>query len=193
MFELRSPRPEDTAGVYAVCFETSSPAPGADPLLVGHIFAGPYLAKHPDLARVVVDELGVAGYILGCPDSRAFERWCAEHWFPALQREYPLSEASPADADFAAHLHHPPRAPDDLVADFAAHLHIDLLPRTQGSGFGRTLIEWLCEQLAGRGIPGVHLGVSADNANAIAFYTHLGFATHAVDAQTTWMTRALAA
>jgi ribosomal protein S18 acetylase RimI-like enzyme len=78
-----------------------------------------------------------------------------------------------------------------VVAAHPAHLHIDLLPSAQGRGLGRELIEWLCEELAGRDIPGVHLGVSADNTGAIVFYERLGFETLLVEADTVWMGRLL--
>ena len=42
-------------------------------------------------------------------------------------------------------------------------------------GYGRLLIERLLDELRHRGSPGVHLDVAIDNANAIAFYRHLGF------------------
>ena len=38
------------------------------------------------------------------------------------------------------------------------------------------LIHGLLVDLRGRGIRGVHLGVAADNENAIGFYGHIGFA-----------------
>jgi ribosomal protein S18 acetylase RimI-like enzyme len=40
---------------------------------------------------------------------------------------------------------------------------------------GRALINILCEELARRGIPGVQLGVGAQNSGAIAFYQKIGF------------------
>jgi ribosomal protein S18 acetylase RimI-like enzyme len=54
-------------------------------------------------------------------------------------------------------------------------LHIDLLPRAQGRGYGRRMIEALLERLRGRGVPGVHLGVSVHNGRAVGFYERLGF------------------
>ena len=70
-------------------------------------------------------------------------------------------------------MHHPPREP--FPADAPAHLHIDLLPRLQRAGWGRRLIGALADELAARGVPGVHLDVDATNLDAIAFYRRLGF------------------
>jgi len=66
-------------------------------------------------------------------------------------------------------------ADDSVVVPFPSHLHIDLLERVRGQGYGRLMIERLLDELRLRGSLGVHLDVDIDNANAIAFYRHLGF------------------
>jgi ribosomal protein S18 acetylase RimI-like enzyme len=60
------------------------------------------------------------------------------------------------------------------VADYPAHLHIDLLPRAQGAGYGRRLIEHLLDRLRAMSVRGVHLAVAATNEGAIGFYRHVG-------------------
>lgn len=189
MTEIRQPGLPDLPGVYRVCFETSGSEPTANPDLVGHVYAGPYVARHPEFARVVADDLGISGYVLGCPDTRALEAWTAANWWPALREQYPVGGGLPVDAEMIGELHSPPVVPGEIVEQYPAHLHIDLLQRTQGHGYGRTLIEWVCGELAAAGAPGVHLGVGADNANAIAFYEHLGFETLRVDPGVRWMGR----
>jgi ribosomal protein S18 acetylase RimI-like enzyme len=72
-------------------------------------------------------------------------------------------------------LHRPPLAPDHVVAQHPSHLHVDLLPRWQGGGWGRVLLERLFAQLAAAGSPGVHLGVGSANERAVRFYRRLGF------------------
>ena len=191
MSEIRQPQVIDIPGLYAVCHETSGAAPGTNPDLVGHIYAGPYVQRHPEFARVVVDEFGVSGYVFGCPDTRAFETWAEQNWWPVLRQQYPVGAGKPQDAEMIGLLHAPPISPQQVVADYPAHLHIDLLDRTRGSGFGRTLIDWLCESLAAQGVPGVHLGVGSDNQNAIEFYGHLGFTTLDDDGDTRWMAKSL--
>jgi len=59
---------------------------------------------------------------------------------------------------------------------YPSHLHIDLLPRAQGRGFGRRMLEQVMSRLRQRGSPGVHLGVSAFNTPAIGFYDRLASA-----------------
>jgi ribosomal protein S18 acetylase RimI-like enzyme len=61
-----------------------------------------------------------------------------------------------------------------VAADYPAHLHVDLLPRAQGSGNGRRLVEHLFSRLRATGVRGIHLGVDADNERAVGFYRHLG-------------------
>ena len=72
-------------------------------------------------------------------------------------------------------MHSPARAPADLVAAYPSHLHIDLLPRLQGQGWGRRLIDTLSERLRATGSHGLHLGVATANTKAQAFYRAVGF------------------
>jgi GNAT superfamily N-acetyltransferase len=77
------------------------------------------------------------------------------------------------DQQLHRHLHHPPVAPPEVLDEFPAHLHVNLLPRAQGRGVGRRLLETLFDALAG--VAGIHLGVAPENERAAAFYAHLGF------------------
>jgi ribosomal protein S18 acetylase RimI-like enzyme len=191
MSVIRAAALQDLPGVYRVCHETGGPAADQNPDLLGHVYAGPYVIGPRTVAHIVADELGVSGYVLGCEDTREFEAWCEQNWWPALREQYPLTGALPVDAEMVGLLHQPPRSPDTVVADYPAQLHIDLLPRTQGHGFGRTLIELLCTDLAARGVTGVHLGVGTDNPNAIQFYEHLGFSTLEEHPEVRWMGKSL--
>jgi ribosomal protein S18 acetylase RimI-like enzyme len=65
--------------------------------------------------------------------------------------------------------------PEGLLGDYPAHVHINLLPRLQGQGWGRRLVEAIVLHLRAGDVPGVHLGVGANNERAIGFYTRLGF------------------
>ncbi|MGK0618858.1 GNAT family N-acetyltransferase [Meiothermus cerbereus] len=66
-------------------------------------------------------------------------------------------------------------APSRWADAYPAHLHIDLLPRAQGRGLGRRLMEVFLARLRELGVPGVHLGVGQRNAGALAFYQRMGF------------------
>ncbi len=182
---IRGYRPADLPDLYRICLQTGDSGEDATPLyrdpdLLGHMFAGPYGRFEPSLAFVAEDQAGVGGYCLGALDTRAFEQCLEAEWWPGLRLRYP--EPDPAardrwtpDEQLAYQIHHPWRADGDLVAGFPSHLHIDLLPRLQGGGHGRRLIERQLAALAERRSPGVHFHVSAGNRRALGFYRHLGF------------------
>jgi ribosomal protein S18 acetylase RimI-like enzyme len=170
----------DLPGVYRVCLQTGDSGNDAtamyrNPDLLGHLYAGPYVVGEPELAFVVTDRDGVGGYLLAAERTRAFEAWADEHWWPALGRDYPMTDGDTRDHELIRQFHSPPRAPDAVVAAYPAHLHIDLLPRMRGRGLGRALIAHLLDVLRRRGSAGVHLEVGSGNQNAIEFYRHLGF------------------
>ncbi|MDO4246626.1 MAG: GNAT family N-acetyltransferase, partial [Deinococcus sp.] len=150
-----------------------------DPELIGHVYVGPYLAHSPEFAFVLEDGQGVCGYVLGVLDSRAFARRLEREWWPSLRAQYPAPQTPPAERtpdERATFLIHSPEQYDDpLLRDFPSHLHIDLLPRGQGAGQGRRLMETLLDALRQAGSPGVHLGVGGQNTRAQGFYRHLGF------------------
>ena len=64
---------------------------------------------------------------------------------------------------------------------YPAHLHIDLLPRYQGSGHGRALIDTFCAAMADAGAAGVHVCVVRANTPALGFHDRLGFRALDVD------------
>jgi ribosomal protein S18 acetylase RimI-like enzyme len=185
MFTIRHAQPSDQESLYRICLETADSGADAthlyrDPLLVGHIYAGPYLAYAPDFAFVLEDRAGVGGYVIGALDSREFEATLEREWWPVLRRQYPDPTGTPAadrtpDQRLAHLIHHPHTAPQEIVDSYPSHLHIDLLPRGQGGGNGRQMMERLFAALRGAGSPGVHLGVGGRNTRAIGFYRHLGF------------------
>lgn len=181
---IRPARPSDLAALYAICLRTGDAGADAtdrydDPDLLGHVYAGPYLALEPDLALVATgpDDDEPAGYCLAALDTRVFEQRCAQLWWPPLRRRYPrTANTRDSDARLVELIHAPPRTVLETLADHPSHLHIDLLPSLQGRGVGAALIERQLAALADAGSPGVHLGVDPRNRRAIAFYRRLGFA-----------------
>lgn len=185
---MRRARPRDLPGVYRVCLLTGdagadATARHADPDLLGHVWAGPYLVYPSAAAHVVLDEDGVAGYAVGVADTARFEDWLAEEWLPPLRFEHPAGSGSTeADRALVARLHAWPRTDAALLHRYPAHLHVDLLPRLQGRGWGRRLVETLLDELGRSGATGAHLGVDAANPGAVAFYERLGFRRLGLDA-----------
>lgn len=181
---VRSYRPADADVLYDICLRTGDSGQDAtdiyrDSRLLGEVYVGPYLRFEASLASVVEDQQGVAGYVLGALDTPAFEAECERAWWPQLRLRHPLGShpAGSPDAHLVGLIHSPTTAASDVVSDYPSHLHIDLLPRAQGRGAGRLLMQHLFDALRLTGSPGVHLGVAADNVRAIGFYERLDFDT----------------
>lgn len=181
MVEIRRYRPGDLDALYDICLKTGDGGDDAtdlyaDPRIIGEVFAAPYARLEPGHAWVVEDALGVAGYILGTPDTRAFEARLESEWWPALRARYadpsatPPSERTREQWD-AYYIHHPPPHPQAAVDAAPAHLHIDLLPRLQGQGVGKALMDRWLGGVGGR----AHLGCQAENLRAQWFYDRYGF------------------
>ena len=195
MTRIRPFRSGDEPALADICLKTADAgADGTgvleDDELWAEIFVLPYVVRHPDLAFVVeTDDERVVGYIVGAPDTAAFEEWFRTEWWPRHATRWPQPEASPetepepqpaaeaARQDGILRYAYGRRGGAEPYGDaYPAHLHIDLLPEAQGRGLGRLLIATLADALRARGVTGLHLVTSADNAGAIAFYPRVGFA-----------------
>lgn len=182
---IRQARPDDAPAAYDVCLKTGDDgADGSrhfadDPEALGRLFVGPYLAFEPALSLVLEDAAGVCGYVLGAFDSRGFYARYEAEWRPVLCAQFPMPAGDPSGWTRTEEVHSWYHEPDYFCPDpyeqWPSHLHIDLLPRAQGHGHGRRMIEALLARLRQAGSPGVHLGVRPHNLRAIGFYEHLGF------------------
>jgi ribosomal protein S18 acetylase RimI-like enzyme len=88
-------------------------------------------------------------------------------------------------------IHHPYVTPARVVERHPSHLHINLLPRLQGRGLGRRLMDRWLARMSEFGSPGVHLGVGALNARGRVFYEAYGFTLLEENARTAWYGLAL--
>jgi protein O-GlcNAcase/histone acetyltransferase len=182
---IRLAQPGDQAGAYHVCLKTGDagsdggPVYREDPDALGRLFVGPYLAFEPALSLILEDAQGICGYALAALDSRAFYARYDAEWRPDLCARYPLPAGDPATwtrvQEVYGWYHHPDYFCPEPHAQYPSHLHIDLLPRAQGHGYGRQMMEQLMDRLRERGSPGVHLGMWARNHRAYAFYQRRGF------------------
>lgn len=182
MFRIEPAGLADLSGIYRVCRLTGEVGDDAshlydDPDLCGHVWAGAYVAQSGGTRLVVVDDAGVAGYLIATDDTLAFDAWAEDRWWPPLRARYPRIDDDTPSAKLVRRMYEPEARDPEIVAAYPAHFHIDLLERTRGSGLGRVLLERLFDELRSRGIPGVHMGVDKRNTNAIGFYEHLGFRT----------------
>jgi ribosomal protein S18 acetylase RimI-like enzyme len=181
VFRVRPYTASDLEALYTICLETGDSGANAtnlynDPKLLGHFYAAPYGVLEPELALMLEDAAGVCGYIIGTKDSGGFQARM-NAWLEPLREHYALPEASNTtrDAAMIRVIHRGYEFDSKLEPEYPAHLHIDLLPRAQGQGQGKRLMQTFLEKLRQLEVPGVHLGVGSKNTNAIAFYEHMGF------------------
>jgi ribosomal protein S18 acetylase RimI-like enzyme len=176
---IRPFRASDLEYLYRICLETGLAGQDAsaiyqDPKLVGHMYAAPYAVLFPECALVAEDDEGVAGYILGAVDTEAFEARQESDWWPSLRRQYADPGGPPAqwtaDQRLGYLIHHPRPIRPALLERFPAHLHIDLLPRLQGQGLGRRMMDTWLALVASMGARGAHLECSAANQRGLRFY-----------------------
>ncbi len=182
---IRDCQPGDEPGAYYVCMKTGddgkdgAPFFAEDPDALGRIYVGPYLDFASELALILEDDQGVCGYALAALDSRAFFDRYEREWRPQLYERFPPPSGDRATwtrLESVYHLyHHPDYFCPEPYEQYPSHLHIDLLPRAQGRGYGRRMIEQLLDRLRSQESPGVHLGMSATNQDAHDFYIVLGF------------------
>ncbi len=177
MVEIRPYRAGDLAAIYDICLRTGDAGQDAtrlygEPQLLGHVYAGPYGLFAPETAFIAEDAGGAGGYVFGPADTHAFEALLEREWWPGLRGRYPdpVSPATP-DERMMHLIHHPPRLPRRIADAYPAHLHVDLLPRLQGRGLGRTMLDrWR----SAVGVP-AHLSVGVRNERAVRFYRAYGF------------------
>lgn len=186
---IRNAAPSDIPYLYEICLKTGDNGSDAekilpDPLMIGQYYAAPYLFNDISLCFVAEEDARPKGYIIGTDDTTRFNDWMNETWLPPLRSRYPESMLKESGLSSLAkslieHIHSTGEdEPDEeapFLGQYPAHLHIDLLPDLQGKGCGRSLLERFLAELKARKCPGVHLGVSAKNPGAVAFYRKTGF------------------
>lgn len=177
---IRPYRPSDLEALYDICLKTGDAGQDAsamyrDPKILGHVYAGPYGMLEPQSCFVAEDADGVGAYIIGTAGTHGFETRLEREWWPGLRKSIPKAQGDDADARIARLIHHPPRTPRRINEPYPAHLHIDCLPRLQGIGLGKRLIDTWLDAMAERGARAAHLGVGPRNARAVRFYRTYGF------------------
>lgn len=201
---IRPFRANDLDSLYGISLATGFEGGNAshlyaDPRLMGHVYAAPYALLEPQLALVVEDGDGVAGFAVGTTDTTAWEARLERNWWPALRERYAL----PAEADAARWtadqrrafmIHRPARTPATVARLYPAHLHMNLLPRLQGRGIGTTLFDRWTAAASALGATALHVAVNRANAGGVAFWRKIGFAELALEGvpegRTVWMGRA---
>ncbi|KJA30158.1 hypothetical protein HYPSUDRAFT_60996 [Hypholoma sublateritium FD-334 SS-4] len=179
---IRTGTEDDAPSLSRICLLTANAGTSSADLhdfgeLPGLVYAVPYVKLPTTWAFVLEDDAReVVGYIVGSTDTRTFEKYAAEHWWPALTAKYPPDKAvKPADLQYVERLRNMNTAPDPNIACSPAHLHINILEKHQKQGWGRKMIATAVEFLIGEGLQGVWLGVDPRNERAKLFYQRVGF------------------
>ncbi len=182
---IRPATSADRESAYSVCLKTGDHGQDGesfyleDPHALGRIYVGPYLAFEPDLGVVLEDNRGICGYALGVLDSRTFYARFEAEWRPDLCARFAAPQGDRSGWTRVQHVHYSYHHPEYFCPEpydaYPSHMHIDLLPRAQGRGYGRRMLEQVMGTLRRRGSPGAHLGVSTLNTRAQGFYERLGF------------------
>lgn len=187
--EIRPYRAADRGRVRLVCYETGfmgeSPAWfWRDQESFADLFCGWWTDHAPESALVAELDGQVAGYLLGCEDSRRAGNEAAVFLRHFIGRACGVRRGTAgvfwrmlgdAPLDALRHQLPPTRVWDER---WPAHLHIDLLPECRGRGAGALLVRQWLDRLRDRDIAGCHLQTMAENAGAIAFFEGMGFRQH---------------
>ena len=179
-FAIRRAEPRDIEALYEICLLTADSGVDASALysdrrLPGYIWSAPYGELEPDFAFVLAAGERVLGYVVGTPDTVAFEARLERDWWPKVrQTNTSKTPQKPHDADVLRRIA-TPETHDTAHEDKPAHLHINLLPEAQSGGWGRRMIDTELDALRRAGAKGVQLGVSPSNERAKGFYAHVGF------------------
>ena len=180
-FSIRSYKSADTSAVYEICLKTGNSGQDAthlfsDPLVLGHIYVGPYMEFEPQSVFILEDDQGPCGYIMGVLDSQTYYQLMHSEWLPKIRVNYKKPTGNPNTWDETEKitdlLFHP--VAQRLLPDYPAHLHIDLLSRAQGKGQGKLLMDRFIDYLKYNKIPGLHLELSSNNDRAFNFYRKYG-------------------
>jgi ribosomal protein S18 acetylase RimI-like enzyme len=180
-FSIRSYKSADTSAAYEICLKTGNSGQDAthlfsDPLVLGHIYVGPYMEFEPQSVFILEDDQGPCGYIMGVLDSQTYYQWMHSEWLPKIRVDYKKPTGDPDtwnETEKITNLLFQPES-QRLFPGFPAHLHIDLLSRAQGKGQGKLMMDHFIDYIRKNKIPGVHLELSVNNDRAFGFYCKYG-------------------
>ena len=174
--------PRERDALHHICVEAgeggrSLAADLRDPTLLGGFYAVPYAEYDPGMCLMLRIDSRPLGFILGTDDTAAFARWFNSTQLPKLRQASRHLDGKAASAAEARLLEDIRRGMEvlDFCRQYPAHLHINILPEAQSRGLGKRLMNEFIDLLQDRQVTGVHLGVGAENAQAIGFYESFGF------------------
>ncbi len=182
---IRKMEPSDREAVRRICWDTGHGGDSIatyfdDPELFADFFTAYYTDVEPESSFVAADNGEVIGYLLGCPDTRRYNRiffskiilsiivrmLLGRYKIGRRTRRYIREMVCQfVRGDYKG----PP------LALYPAHLHINLAAGYRRAGLGHRLMKNYFDYLHARGIRGLHLGTTSMHTTALSFYNGLGF------------------
>ena len=149
-----------------------------------------YTDVEPGYSWIAEVDGKAAGFLAGCPDSKAKAGRYIRNVLPALLRSLAHGKYrfGPLTRDYLRRLvgaGFRNEAPHVDFSIYPAHLHINVDAGFRGHGIGRRLMNAYLGQLRGSQITGVHLNTTSLNEAACRMYENMGF--HLLDARPTRM------
>ena len=161
MIEIRNYIPSDRPYLEHICSVTDRNH--LEPDLLYALYLHNYTDFDPSHVFVAVTEGKPVGYILCAADHALWSRTMRERFLKGKREEI----VKQGEQSIEAYI--------PYLESYPAHMHIDIEPKYQRMGIGRSLINALIEKLRSEGSKGLMLFVSPENTGAIEFYKRSGF------------------
>lgn len=180
MTRIRPAQPGDRSAITDVAYATAFFGASAetffpDRSLFAELWVTPYVDGRGCCNLVAEDAGVIVGYVIASCDPRAYRRHLAQaipHVLGLMLRPSPGTPAGSARYLLRLLRYPVPSAP---VAEFPAHLHLNLVATSRGTGLGTLLLQQHIACLRARGVRGVQLSTTRENAAAVHLYEKLGF------------------
>ncbi len=139
---------------------------------------------------VALVEGRVVGFVVGCLDTRRYQRWFRTNLlFVLSQAIYGKYKVGAMTSKFVLRMakgYLRSEFIDCDLHDYPAHLHINLDAGWRQVGIGSRLLERYLEYLRENNSPGVHLHTTDRNVTACSLYEKFGFQILASSPTTVW-------
>jgi ribosomal protein S18 acetylase RimI-like enzyme len=183
MWPIRLYQPADRSAVRQLCADAAFFGEPLEKFFDGReLFLDYFATYYTDVAGdhlwVAAEDNGsIAGYLMGCPDTYAHDRWLAQHLRQLKRKFLTLHYRGLTPRTLRLiwgywHLRGP--ALFDLSL-YPAHFHINTRSDLRGHGIGTALLQKYLNQLKDEKICGVHLETTSENKIAVPWYEKLGF------------------
>lgn len=183
MWHLRLYQPRDRSAVWQIAGDSAHFGEPIERFFdARELFLDAFAAYYTDAAGDHLwvaegDDGDVLGYLMGCPDTRAYQRWASAHLRRVAWRALTLRYRGVFTRKSLGYIWRYAclRVPYLDLSPYPAHLHINTRADVRGQGIGRALMTAYLAQLRAEGIKGVHLETSSANTVAAPWYARLGF------------------